>query len=202
VEALNKGKSAEIAARIKSLTHAGARKLVLDLRDVSQGDAAEGIAVANLFLNHGEIAHLQGQKYPRETFTADPQKDVTSLPLAVLVNRGTAGPAEIVAGAVLENARGDVVGDKTFGAGSVQKLIDIPGGAALILTVAKYYTQSGKAIQDTAITPSVVVSDNDDDAVLPDDEEGNPDNTAPAKAPQREDEPLKRAVELLKGKNG
>jgi carboxyl-terminal processing protease len=201
-DTLTKGKAAEIGARIKALQHSGARKLILDLRDDSDGDSAEGVAVANLFLNHGTITYLQGQKHPRETFSADPQKAITTLPLVVLVNRGTAGPAEIAAAAILENARGDVVGDKTFGLGSVQKLIEIPDGSALILTVAKYYSPSGKAIQDTSVTPNVQVADAPDDSALPDDEE---DNNAPPEelkkpAPPKEDEQLKRAIELLKNK--
>src|SRR4029077_4781128 len=125
VDALNKGKSQEIASKIKALQKSGAKKLILDLRDCAQGDESEGIATANLFLNHGTITYLQGQKYPREAFNADPSKDVTTLPVAVLVNKGTAGAAEIVAAAILENARGDVVGDKTFGDGSVQKTIEL-----------------------------------------------------------------------------
>jgi len=159
VDELAKGKSAEIASRIKALQHSGAHKLILDLRNDSDGDSAEGVALANLFLSQGTITYLQGQKHPRETFSADPQKMVTNLPLVVLVNRGTAGPAEIAAAAILENARGDVVGDKTYGVGSVQKLIEIPDGSALILTVAKYYSPSGKAIQDTSVTPNVLVAD-------------------------------------------
>ena len=127
----------------------------------------EGIATANLFLNHGTITYLQGQKYPRQAFNADPSKAITNLPVVVLVNRGTAGPAEIVAAAILENARGDIVGDKTFGDGSVQKLIEMPDGSALILSIAKYYSPSGKAIQDTAVTPNVLVADTDEDAALP-----------------------------------
>ncbi|HEV3512542.1 MAG TPA: S41 family peptidase, partial [Candidatus Sulfotelmatobacter sp.] len=124
-EALTKGKSQEIAAKIKSLEKAGAKKILLDLRNCAEGDESEGIAVANLFLNHGTITYLQGQKFPREAFNADPAKAITNLPVAVLVNRSTSGPAEIVASAILENARGDVVGDKTFGDGSVQKTIDL-----------------------------------------------------------------------------
>ena len=196
-ETLNKGKAAEIAAEIKRLQHSGAKKLILDLRDDAEGDEQEGVAVANLFLNHGTIAYVQGQKYPRETYSADAAKAITTLPLVVLVNRGTAGPAEIVAGAILENARGDVVGDKTFGVGSIQKVIEIPDGSALILSVAKYYTPSGKAIQDSAITPNILVADKEDDATLPDDE----DNTAPAPTtpkPPQQDEQLRRAVQVLK----
>ena len=133
-DALTKGKAQEISAKIKSLERSGAKKLVLDLRNVSAGDQSEGVAVANEFLNHGTIAYLQGQKYPRQAFNADPSKAITTLPVAVLVNRGTAGAAELVASAILENARGDVVGDKTFGDGSVQKTIDLPDGGALILS--------------------------------------------------------------------
>ncbi len=184
---------------MKSLEKSGAKKILLDVRNCAEGDEAEGIAVANLFLNHGTITYLQGQKYPREAFNADPAKAITTLPLAVLVNRGTSGPAEIVAAAVLENARGDVVGDKTFGDGSVQKTIDLPDGGALILSVAKYYSPSGKAIQDTAITPNVAIADAADDAVVPDEDE------APSTTPQEEakpkntvDDQLNKAVEVLK----
>jgi carboxyl-terminal processing protease len=200
VDALPKGKSQEIATRIKWLQKQGAKKLILDLRSSAEGDESEGVATANLFLNHGTIAYLQGQKYPREAFTADASKAVTTLPLVVLVNRGTAGPAELVAGAILENARGDVVGDKTFGDGSVQKVIDLPDGAGLILSVAKYYSPGGKAIQDVAITPNVLVADTDEDAPLPDDDqEATPADDNKPKPPQA-DEQLRKALEVLKNR--
>ena len=76
----------------------------------------------------------------------------------VLVNHGTSGPGEIVAAAVLDNKRGDVVGDRTFGEGSVQKTMELPDGAALILSVAKYASPLGKKIQDEAVTPNIVVA--------------------------------------------
>jgi carboxyl-terminal processing protease len=197
-EALTKGKSQEIASKIKALEKSGAKKLVLDLRNCAEGDESEGVTVANLFLNHGTITYLQGQKFPKQAFNADPAKAITTLPIAVLVNKGTAGAAEIVAAAILENARGDVVGDKTFGDGSVQKTIDLPDGGALILSVAKYYSPSGKAIQDTAITPNVVVADVDD-AIAPEDEDSAP---APpdqeAKPKNTVDDQLNKAVEVLK----
>jgi carboxyl-terminal processing protease len=203
VDALTKGKSLEIATKIKSLDKQGAKKLVLDLRNTSDGEETEGIATANLFLNHGTITYLQGQKFPREAFNADPAKAVTSLPVAVLVNKGTAGAAEIVAAALLENARGDVVGDKTFGDGSVQKTIDLPDGGALILSVAKYYTPSGKAIQETAVTPNVLVAD-DSDSIISDDDGEEP----PAAADEQEakpktapDDQLHKAVEVLKSRS-
>ena len=165
---------------------------------MAEGDPQEGIAVANLFLNHGTIAYLQGQKYPRENFTADPQKAATNLPLVVMVNRGTSGAAEIVAAAIMENARGDVLGDKTFGSGSVQKTIDIPDGSALILSVAKYYSPGGKSIEDAAVTPNILVASADDDAALPDDEDGAAPAPEPKPKTQQNDEQLKRAITVLK----
>jgi carboxyl-terminal processing protease len=199
VDAFSKGKSQEIATKVKALQKSGAKKLILDLRNCAQGEESEGIATANLFLNHGTITYLQGQKYPKEAFNADASKAITTLPLVVLVNKGTAGAAEIVAAAVLDNARGDLVGDKTFGEGSVQKTIDLPDGGALILSVAKYYSPRGKAIQDAAVTPNVVVAASDDDAGLPDDDDNT--NAAPEQekpvVPQK-DEPRQKAIQILK----
>jgi carboxyl-terminal processing protease len=200
VDALNKGKAQEIATKIKSLEKSGAKKFILDLRNTSEGEESEGVATANLFLNHGTITYLQGQKFPREAFNADPSKAITSLPVAVLVNKGTAGAAEVVAAAILENARGDVVGDKTFGDGSVQKTIDLPDGGALILSVAKYYSPSGKAIEDTAVTPNVVVAD-DTDNFISDDDDQEPSATEPEAKPKNpQDDQLNKAVEVLKSR--
>ncbi|HEY6308287.1 MAG TPA: S41 family peptidase [Candidatus Angelobacter sp.] len=199
-DVLTKGKAQEVANKIKSLQKDGAKKLVLDLRNDSEGDEEEGVAVANLFLGNGLITYLQGQKFEKVTFNADPQKKITDLPVAVLVNRGTSGAAEIVAAAILDNSRGDVVGDKTFGDGSVQKLIEVPDGSALILSVAKYYTPKGKVIQDTGITPNIQVASSDDlAAALPDDDDSNS-PSEPQKTQPKEDDQLHRAIEVLKTK--
>jgi carboxyl-terminal processing protease len=203
---LTKGKSQEIASKIREEQKKGAKKLILDLRNVAEGDPAEAAAVANLFLNHGTITYLQGQKYPKQTIVADPQKAITNLPLVVLVNRGTSGAAEIVAAAILDNNRGDIVGDKTFGSGSVQKVIDIPDGSALILSVAKYYTPSGKLIEDpdplhSGVTPNVLVATNTDD-LAPDDEDGVAAPTPQEKPKQpKDDDQLRRAIEVLKARS-
>src|SRR6476660_9389849 len=197
VDALSKGKAQEVAAKGRAMQKSGAKKLILDLRNCAEGEESEGVATANLFLNHGTITYLQGQKYPREAFNADPSKAITTLPLVVLVNKGTAGPAEVVAAAILDNARGDVVGDKTFGDGSVQKLIELPEGGALILSIAKYYTPQGKAIQDTAITPNVVVADVADQVAVPDEDENARPSDVEKRAPAEKDEQLQKAIEVL-----
>jgi carboxyl-terminal processing protease len=203
VDDFPKGRSQEIANKLKTLQKDGAKKIILDLRNSGDGLEDEGVATANLFLNHGTITYLQGQKYPKQTFNADPQKAVAlNIPLVVLVNRGTAGPAEIVAAAIMENARGDVLGDKTFGSGSIQKVIDMPDGAALILSVAKYYSPSGKALQDTAVTPNILVADNSDDFISPDDDDNADDQAQEErqKANQPDDQ-LNKAIEVLKTQN-
>ena len=120
------------------------------------------------------------------------------MPLVVIVNKSTAGAAEIVAGAILDNARGDVLGDKTFGAGSIQKTIDLQDGGALVLSIAKYYTPGGKAIQDVAITPNVLVADKADDFIAPEDSDITPDeNEKPEPPKDQPDEQLRRAIEQL-----
>src|SRR5438270_64869 len=175
-----------------------------DIIEAIEGKSTREMSLAevpNLFLNHGTITYLQGQKYPREAFNADPSKAITTLPLVVLVNKGTAGAAEVVAAAVLENARGDVVGDKTFGDGSVQKTIELPDGSALMLSIAKYYSPSGKAIQDSAVTPNILAADGDDDGPLPDEDQ----TTAPPeennkKQPPQQDEQLHKAIQVLKSR--
>ncbi len=197
-EGFPKGRSEEIALRIHELQKNGAKRLILDLRNSGDGEIAEGLSTANLFLNHGQITYVEGQKYPRQNFTADPAKAICSLPVVVIVDRSTAGPAEIVAGAILENARGDVLGDKTFGAGSIQKTIDLQDGGALILSVAKYYTPGGKAIQDVAITPNILVPDKADDFIAPEDNDVTPDeNEKAVPAKKQPDEQLRRAIEQL-----
>jgi carboxyl-terminal processing protease len=99
----------------------------------------------------------------------------------------------------MENARGDVVGDKTFGSGSIQKVIDMPDGSALVLSVAKYYSPSGKAVQDTAITPNILVADNNDDFIAPDEDENAPDDAQQEKQQKanQPDDQLNRAIEVL-----
>jgi carboxyl-terminal processing protease len=187
--ALTQTRVDEIAAKLK--TDARGRKVLLDLRDSSDGDALQGVRLANFFVKQGTLATLEGQKFPAQTFAADPAKFVTDAPLAVLVNRGTSGPAELTAAAIEDSKRGDVVGERTFGEGSVQKTIELPDGGALMLTVAKYETASGKKIQDDAVTPTVVVGQAIDEEL---EEEAPP--------AVKSDEMLNKALNLLKAKNG
>jgi carboxyl-terminal processing protease len=175
----------EIGAKIKAAGKT--RKILLDLRDSNGDDAQQGVRLANFFIKQGTLATLQGQKFPTQTFTADPAICLTDAPVAVLVNRGTYGAAELAAAAIEDLKRGDVVGERTFGEGSVQKTIELPDGAALLLTVAKYQGPGGKKIQDEAVTPTVAVGR----PIEEEDEEA---------APTKGDEPLDKALQLLKAK--
>ncbi|HKD61509.1 MAG TPA: S41 family peptidase [Terracidiphilus sp.] len=186
---LTEAKVDEIASKIKA---AGKdRKILLDLRDNSSGDAEQGLRLANFFINQGTLAMLEGQKFPKQTFTADPSRFLTGAPLAVLVNRGTYGAAELAADAIEGAKRGDVIGERTFGEGSVQKTIELPDGAALLLTVAKFEGPDGKKIQDEAVAPTVVVGQQ------PQEDDLDDENPQPGKG----DEPLNKALELLKTKS-
>ena len=196
-EVLTAARVDEIAARIKTMVGVmvGAmdkgkdRKIVLDLRDVSTGTPEQGLRLANLFLKQGTLATLSGQKFPTQTFTADPKAFLTDVPLAVLVNRGTAGAAELAAAALGDDKRADVVGERTFGDDSVQKTMELPDGAAVILTVATYASPSGKKIMEEAVTPTVVVGSTEDQDV-----------DAETPAAPKSDETLDKALELLKAK--
>jgi carboxyl-terminal processing protease len=192
----------QIEVKLKGMQKAGNKKVLLDLRDVAAGDMAEATRLANFFLKDGTIAMLEGQKVQKQTFTAEASKSVNvTAPVVVLVNRGTAGPAELVAAALLDNKRADLVGEKTFGEGAQQKTFELPDGAALILSVAKYESPSGKKLQDEGVTPGVVVASNVDQAAAVDDEAGPTESqAAPAKPSVTVDEQLSKALALLKNK--
>jgi carboxyl-terminal processing protease len=194
VPTFDKGKSEEIGAKLKQLIAGGASKIVLDLRDCAGGTEQEGEKTANLFLNHGLITYLYGQRFPRKEVVAQASDQITRLPLVVLINQSTAGPAEVVAGAILDNKRGDVVGVTSFGVGVYQKLIPVGDGSALLLSVAKYYTPDGKPIPGNGITPNVVQAAETETAA------GAGRNTTP-KFGGPDDKQLQKALEILNQKS-
>jgi carboxyl-terminal processing protease len=197
---LDKEHVAAIEAKLKAADKTGNKKVLLDLRDVSTGDWAEATRLANFFLKSGTIATLEGQKVDKQVFTADPSKAIDpTTPMVVLVNRGTAGPGELVAAALLDDKRAELVGEKTFGEGAQQKLFELPDGAALILSVAKYGEPSGKKLQDDAVTPEVLVAGNQEDQSGAEDDSDST-TTTPAKPAVQTDDQLNKALEILKAK--
>ncbi len=192
VPALDAGKASEVSARVKEAEQKGAKRLVLDLRSNAGGTPEEGMALANLFLAGGRLTYLEGQKVARKNYEADPAKAITKLPLVVLVNRGTAGGAEVAASALLDNKRAEVVGERTYGEAAQRKALTLDDGAAVILSVAKYHNAAGKKIQDEGVVPSLGVSG-------PEPESEEDDDAAPAATPAKpeEDIQLKKAIEVL-----
>ena len=142
---------------------------------------------------------MLGQRVPRQNFDADPSKAITTLPLAVLTNRGTADAAEILASAVQENKRGHVVGERTYGNAALRKAITMEDGGAIILSVAKYYPpEGGKAIQDTGVTPATVVAETDNQVEFDDNGEPLTEQKDQAPLQKTENDPVvKKALEVL-----
>src|SRR5579884_4141189 len=180
--------------RVPTFDEGKASKIVLDLRDCAGGSEIEGEKTANLFLDHGLITYLYGQRFPRKEVVAQPSDQITKLPLVVLINQSTAGPAEIVAGAILDNKRGDVVGVTSFGVGVYQKLIPVGDGSALLLSVAKYYTPDGKPIPGNGVTPNVVQASESDTAAAMGE-------TKPQKFGGPDDKQLQKALQILNEKS-
>jgi carboxyl-terminal processing protease len=196
-ESLEDSHVKDIAAKVEDLQKQGAKRLVLDLRHCATGGPDQGTKLANLFLDKGLITYVEGQKIQRQDISADAKEDISRLPLVVIVNRGTAGGAEVAAAALLDDKRAEVVGERTYGDAAVRKTITMDDGSAVILSVAKYYSPAGKAIQDTGVTPSVPVQEIEPVAL---DDDGNPLATEPQQQPN-DDLLLKKAIEVVtKGK--
>lgn len=196
VSMFNAGKAAEVASRINELTSRGVEKIVLDLRNCAGGEAQEAVDTASLFLASGLIAYTYGQRSPRHDIMAKPTGTVFKMPVAVLINRSTAGPAELVANALLGNKRADVVGTPSFGVGVVQKAIPVGDGSGLLLSVAKYYGPDGKSIQDNGVSPSVFAPAGEETSGL--DEENEPEELEHFGG--KDDLQLRKALEILKQK--
>jgi carboxyl-terminal processing protease len=197
--ALSAGKVKEVAAAVDRLQKQGAQKFVLDLRSCAVGSPDDGAALANLFMSSGQITYLKGQRVQRQDIVADASKAVTKLPVVVLTNRGTADGAEIAAAALLDSKRSELVGERTYGDASMRRALTMEDGGAIILSVAKYYSPSGKAIQDNGVTPNNLVAE--PEAQVDVDENGEPVPEGPeTPQPQKklEDDPLyKKAAQVL-----
>ncbi|MGI9104965.1 MAG: S41 family peptidase [Pyrinomonadaceae bacterium] len=215
VNSLGEGEAAIVQKRVQELQKQGAQKLVLDLRGVAGGALAEGVKVANFFIKDGALAQTIGRgNKSLKTFTADAKTAIFDGPMVVLIDRGTAGAAEVVAAAFIERKRGEVVGEKSFGAGAEQQLFPLRNGDGLLLTTVKWASSEGKSFIGAGVSPTVEVkrpelaaaidpddlTGNDDDAIArpaqPNDRrEVSPEATSPKQQP--EDMQLKKALELL-----
>ena len=215
------GDAADVRARVQDLVKQGAQKIVVDLRGTAGGSINEAVSVANLFIKEGLIAETSGREGKiLKTFNADPKAAIFSGPVVALIDTGTAGAAEVVASALMERGRGQVVGEKSFGAGAEQQLYTLRGGDGLLLTTVKWASASGKPFlgEDRArsgVMPSVEVkrpelaeaidpeelTGNDTDPVAKPGQPADKPEVIPEAAPVKpaaEDIQLKKALELLR----
>ena len=220
VYSLESGESNDIKAQLQNLQKQGIQKVVLDLRGVAAGSLDEGVAVANLFIKDGNLATVVGRENKiTRSFAADPLKFVFGGDVATLIDLGTAGAAEIVASAMTERKRGEVVGERSFGAGTEQQLFTLKSGEGLLLTTSKWASQTGVPFQgydrnNTGVKPSVEVKRPDtpeplevEELIDQQDQQNQNPQAAPtpgtkpeAKKAPAEDIQLKKALELLQGK--
>src|SRR4029077_5805481 len=154
---LEAGRADEVKSKLQEAEKQGIHKVILDLRACGRGPVSEAVAVARLFIPSGNIATLRGQTVSSQTFAAEPSKVVWKGPVSVLIDGTTSGAPEVLASAIVINKRGDVVGERSFGLASEQKLITMDDGSALFLTVANYYNADGKSILGEGVTPTEVV---------------------------------------------
>jgi len=162
ITSFNEQADSGVKAAIKDLEAKAGPKLtgiVLDLRNNPGGLLDQAVAVSNDFLSQGEIVSTRG-RHPEDAqrYNAQPPGDLTNgLPMVVLINGGSASASEIVAGALQDHHRAVLLGTRSFGKGSVQTIIQLPGHGAMRLTTARYYTPSGRSIQAKGIEPDIVV---------------------------------------------
>jgi carboxyl-terminal processing protease len=219
INSLDKDEAADAKARLQDLMKQGAQKIVIDLRSVAGGDIQEGVSVANFFVRDGSIAKTIGREQKvLKSFDADPKAVMFIGPALVLIDNGTAGAAEVIASAFIENKRGEVVGEKSFGAGAEQELFTLRDGDGLLLTTVKWASGSGRPFlgedrSHSGINPTAEVKkpesqDGDVSDLEPNDEEktnqpnAKPNSPAEPVAPkiQPEDIQLKKALEILRDK--
>jgi carboxyl-terminal processing protease len=201
---LEVGRAEEVRNRLLDAEKQGVHKVILDVRECGRGPVSEAIAIARLFIPSGTLTTLRGQTVSAQVFSAEAKQVIWKNPVSVLIDATTSGAAEVLASAIVANHRGDVVGERTFGLASEQKLISLDDGAALILTVANYYNPGGKSILEEGVTPTEVVR-----AVAEDDSDSGDEDAAPAPENPREpglgprplspEDPIfHRALDLLK----
>jgi carboxyl-terminal processing protease len=158
------GSGAELRAQVNKVLHEGARGLILDLRDNPGGLLNEAVNVASIFIPDGTIVSTAGRAEPRQVYVAKGGAIPTSIPMVVLVDRGTASAAEIVTGALHDRGRAKVIGTHTYGKGVFQEIEPLPNGGALDFTVGEYFTPSGHNLggggvkEGAGITPDIYVA--------------------------------------------
>jgi carboxyl-terminal processing protease len=213
VFSLDEGEAGDIRNKVQELSKQGVVKIILDLRGVAGGKLNEAVAVSNLFIKDGALAQVLGRENKIvNTFTADSSKAVFDGKLVTLIDLGTSGAAEVVAAAMLDRQRGDVVGERSFGAGTEQQLFTLRGGDGLLLTTSKWASANGNAFlgedaKKSGVKPSVEVKRAESPEPIDPEDLVNQNENQPNEAPKvetpkppTEDLQFKKAIELLADK--
>jgi carboxyl-terminal processing protease len=146
----------EALDRLRSANGGELKGLILDLRNNPGGVLNGAVEVADVFLNDGTVVYTEGRgNGSKQNFQATPGDVMQGAPVVVLVNGGSASASEIVAGALQDQNRAVIMGERTFGKGSVQTILPLVGGTAVKLTTARYYTPNGRSIQAEGIEPDI-----------------------------------------------
>jgi len=164
----NENSSDQIKDKIKEFNkNENIENYILDLRNNPGGLLSQAIKISDFFLNHGEIVSTKSKrKYENRKWFAKKGDILNANTLIVLINYGSASASEIVAGALQDHKRAILVGESTYGKGSVQSIIPLKNDGAIRITVSKYYLPSGKSISDVGVTPDIEVSENSEEFKL------------------------------------
>lgn len=172
----------QVRNKVMQISDGGNKKLVIDIRRTAEGPLESGLAVARLFVSSGTLAMREVRGGAREMLDARTGDGSVRLPLAVLINSGTSGAAELLAAALAGNKRAELIGEHTFGRVALQRLVRLPDGSGLWMSWARYLTPEGTSIQDKGVEPAVQVEE-------PDVEFGS--------VPSSADPALEKALEIL-----
>jgi len=187
----NSNSAGAMRRAIRELREQGAEAFVLDIRNNGGGLFPAGVEISKMFYDKGTIVFIADNDGIRDVYEADNSAIAKKEPLLLVVNRGTASASEVMAGALSDNRRATIVGEKTFGKGLIQTIIPLSDGSAVVVTVARYQTPNGVDINKIGISPDWVV----DPATLPGDKEGLCDSVLSLKqAPKLFGDTLKPAV--------
>lgn len=219
VKSFADGSAQDIREQVKKLSDKNVNKIILDLRGVAGGELDEAVETANLFIDKGTLAQVIGRdKLVAKTFIAEENKHLYNGEVAALIDLGTAGAAEVVAAAIAEQKRGEVIGEKSFGAGTEQELFTLQGGDGFLLTTKKWASSKGVPFlgedrSSSGVKPTIEVKRPEtpepievEELVEGQDEnelEEIPDTDPKPKTAQpknQEDLQLKKALEVLNGK--
>lgn len=198
---LNAGRKDELKNKLTEAEKQGVKQVILDLRECGRGQYSEAIEIARMFVPSGTLTKLHGQTIQEQVFSADPKNVVWKGPVSVLMDGSTTGPAEVLAAAIANTKRGDLVGDRTFGLASEQKLITLDDGAAIFLTVGNYANADGKSILEEGVAPTEVVRAAADNAADDGDDSAAAEEKEPAPGPRplsADDLVLQKALQLFK----